>query len=302
MKQERTITAERPLAQHCAELVRTAPGQAELATRLDAALGRLARALVPALAPLTGGKGLAVKPRVARATTAGELALLIPGLAASSLLALGEEALPLLVSLDAAAVLRMIDRTFGGRGTVPEPLPAEFPGSADLLIGRLESLLIAALAGALGLPEGTPLAPLRRAGLIDELAPFPGEDSLVVAEIEVAEAAGDSWLITLALPPETLTLLFAGTPPVPQAGSRRPADPLGLPFADLPLELTAVLVDMRMSMRTLAALRPGTVLPVAVARQVPLRIGDPASPPVTLATGTVGAAEDRVALQITSAF
>nr|WP_268958963.1 FliM/FliN family flagellar motor C-terminal domain-containing protein [Novosphingobium aerophilum] len=75
------------------------------------------------------------------------------------------------------------------------------------------------------------------------------------------------------------------------------ADPLSEPFGDLPLQLSAILVDMRMSMATVAAIEPGMVLPVAVARQVPLRLGQ-----ATVATGTVGAADDRVALQIRTAF
>nr|WP_281384449.1 FliM/FliN family flagellar motor C-terminal domain-containing protein [Novosphingobium flavum] len=77
----------------------------------------------------------------------------------------------------------------------------------------------------------------------------------------------------------------------------RKADPLAAPFAEIDLPLRAVLVEMRMSMSALAALEPGMVVPVAVARQVPLCHGNR-----TIATGTVGAADDRVALQITRAF
>jgi flagellar motor switch protein FliM len=76
-----------------------------------------------------------------------------------------------------------------------------------------------------------------------------------------------------------------------------PADPLSEPFAELPLEMSAVLVDMRISMAAIAAIKPGSVLPVAVARNVPLRVGDK-----TIATGSVGAADDRVAIRITQAF
>jgi flagellar motor switch protein FliM len=39
------------------------------------------------------------------------------------------------------------------------------------------------------------------------------------------------------------------------------------------------------------------VLPVSVARHVPLRVGE-----ATIAHGTVGTLDDRVAVQITSAF
>jgi len=289
---ERKIVAERAAAQHCAELVRAAPGTAELTARLDAAAAKLARALTPALAPLAGGKGLAVKPRAAREVSGIEFDLLIPGLAANTLFGVGAEALPLLVSVDARAVLRMVDRTFGGRGTAPDALPAEFPGSADLMIARVEALLCEQLGAAFA---PCPLVPLRRGGALEQLEPFSGEDNLVMVEWQVIEAGGETWPLTLALPAATLGALFAACAPTAPAGTRRPADPLARPFADLPLELAAVLVDMRMSMKTLAALAPGALLPIAVARQVPLRLADG----TTLATGTVGAAEDRVALQIT---
>ncbi|HET9630115.1 MAG TPA: FliM/FliN family flagellar motor switch protein [Novosphingobium sp.] len=299
MKPERKIVAERVVAQHCAELVRTAPGPAELSARLNEAAARLARSLAPALAPLAGGKGLAVKPREARETSELEFSMLIPGLAANTLFGVGPEAQPLVVSVDAGAVLRMVDRTFGGRGTAPDKLPAEFPGSADLMIGRIEALLGLQLSAALDRPADAPLVALSRSGVLDDLRAFPGVDMLIMVELQVVEAGGDSWPITIAMPSETLAALFTGSPATaPQ--SRRAADPLAEPFSGVPLDLSAVLVDMRMSMKVLAALCPGALLPVAVARQVPLRIAGGDGP--TLATGTVGAAEDRVALQITSAF
>jgi flagellar motor switch protein FliM len=301
VKPERKIVAQRALAQHCPELVRAGPGQADLIACLDAAAARFARALAPALAPLAGGKGLTVKARAAREVSEIEFSLLIPALAANALFGVGEDALPLVVSLDAAAVLRMVDRTFGGRGTAPDRLPAEFPGSADLMIARLESLVTAQLGAAFAVPASAPLALLRRSGVIDDLAPFPGEDSLISLELQVTEAGGENWPITLALSPASLAALFAGKPSPRRAGRRAAADPLARPFADIPLECSAVLVDMRMSMKVLAALAPGALLPVAVARQVPLRIAAPSGEGPVLATGTVGAAEDRVALQITTA-
>ena len=65
----------------------------------------------------------------------------------------------------------------------------------------------------------------------------------------------------------------------------------------MPLEVTAVLVDMPLSMARLSGLRPGEILPVAVARSVPLRIDGR-----TLASGTIGEIDDRVAVQVTHAF
>jgi len=52
-----------------------------------------------------------------------------------------------------------------------------------------------------------------------------------------------------------------------------------------------------MPFSAISALRPGQVLPVSVARSIPLSVGGR-----TVAHGVVGAVDDRVAIQITQAF
>jgi len=61
--------------------------------------------------------------------------------------------------------------------------------------------------------------------------------------------------------------------------------------------VTAVLVDMSLPFSRLSALRPGDVLLVTVARSIPLKVDGR-----TIATGTVGEVEDRVAVQLQHAF
>ena len=82
-----------------------------------------------------------------------------------------------------------------------------------------------------------------------------------------------------------------------KAGHSAPQHPTDEPFADLPLAVSAVLVDMSIPFSTLSALQPGQILPVAVARSIPLKVGGK-----TIAHGTIGAMDDRVAVQITQAF
>ena len=69
------------------------------------------------------------------------------------------------------------------------------------------------------------------------------------------------------------------------------------PYGDVPLTLSATLVDMTIGFRRLCALRPGDILPVAVARSVPLKADGK-----TIAHGTIGESDDRIAIQITNAF
>ena len=54
---------------------------------------------------------------------------------------------------------------------------------------------------------------------------------------------------------------------------------------------------MQISFAAVAALEPGQILPVSVARRVPLRVGEH-----TIAHGTPGAMDERIAIQITQAF
>ena len=55
-----------------------------------------------------------------------------------------------------------------------------------------------------------------------------------------------------------------------------------------------MLVDVQLPLATLGALEVGQVLAVPVARSVPLRVGE-----ALVGHGTVGAVDDRVALQLT---
>jgi flagellar motor switch protein FliM len=179
----------------------------------------------------------------------------------------------------------------------PDPLPERLPLSAELMIGRLEDAVMGCLAESLGMTDPDSIRLLRRDGSLSNLAAYPDGAPLAVVKIEVTEDGRAPWNGYLCMTEAMLPLLFGdGAGTVPQIDRDR-ADPNSEPFSGLPLELSAVLVDMRISMATIAAIQPGTVLPVAVARNVPLRIGGR-----TIATGSVGAADDRVAILITQAF
>ena len=103
------------------------------------------------------------------------------------------------------------------------------------------------------------------------------------------------WAINLAFPLDTLAAMFAhGEAKRPAKPARGPAQPTDAPFADMPIDLTAVLVDMSLPLATVSALSVGQVLPVPIARNVPVKVGAR-----TYAHGTIGALDDRVAIQIT---
>lgn len=299
MKPERSFIAARPLANHCAELLGAGSGPAmESGPELLRALAaRLADVLPPRLAGLSGGEPPLVQTGDAEECNASALSGRIAPLAANCLLGSDAPGQSMLVSIEAEAVFRMIDRAFGGAGRAPEPLPTTFPLTAELMTTRLESVLGAALAEAV--PAAASFAPLRRDASLSRLAPFAPAEPLAAVTLSLAEEDGAAWRITLAVP---LALLAQWSAPRPRQkseaggvspGSEAPADPLSGPIGDVPLTLRAVLVDMRMAFSALSKLRPGQVIPVAVARNVPLCLAER-----VIAHGTVGAMDDRVALQI----
>lgn len=299
MRPERAFIAERALAQHCAELVRASPPPADLLPQLARCGERLAIASASALQPLIGGEPPAVSAAPPSECAWGELASEFAPLAANSLLGIGSDNAPLLLSLDAAPIFRLVDLAFGGRGAAPAQLPDAFPMSAELMIARLETMMIGLIEDAFAIGEGNFIRPVRRDGNIDLLLPFEPDIRTAVLPLTVTEVSGASWTARLVLPLATLAALL-GCAQSGTAGKRTVSRPPGLsaePLGAVPLSLRAVLVDMAMPVSAIWALEPGQILPVSVARSVPLRIGA-----TTIAHGTIGTLDERIAVQITHVF
>lgn len=273
---------------HCDALLKARVAPEQLLEELDRVGKRFARLLPVSLAPLCNGKAPHVRALPVEQLDQASLAARIGGLAGNCLMRC--RGVALLASIEGNAVLAQLDRAFGGSGASGEALSDGFPRSADLLLSRIESRIAAQLAVALG----NRVEPVRRESDYAELDAFAPDARLAILAIEVAPADARPWEITLACPLDRLGELLGHQPGQEQGReARAPASPLDQPFADLPLFLEARLVDMRMRLSALARLEPGAVLPIAVARAVPLCIGTR-----TIAVGTLGEADDRVALSI----
>lgn len=295
MKPEGAFIAERAAAQHCAQLLRVPARPADDRPALARLASRLARAFDLLLGPMLGaGDATFVAGQINQSDPAA-LMLGTPPLAANSLLAIGTDGAPLLASIDAGAVLRMVDRAYGGRGVAPSPLPDAFPLSAQLLISRLEGLVVRAIAEAAAI-DPSMVQPVRRDASLSQLAPFADDTPLTILSVRINDGQ-EPWDIVLAFPAAATPALIGVAEPQRTTPAGSPASPEDAPFADLPLTVRAVLVDMAMGFSALARLEVGQILPVAVARSVPLIVGDR-----TIAHGTVGGLDDRVAIQITKAF
>jgi flagellar motor switch protein FliM len=299
MKPERSFVAARALAQHCHELLRVGLSPDESLAMLEQAGHALAKALAPMLAPLLGGEAPVVCAAAPQPGGADALAAQVAPLAANSLLACGAQASSMLISIEAEAVFWLVDRAFGGKGQLRGKLPGAFPLSAELMIVRLETLVIAALGVAFGLTWPAAIRPLRRDGSLAALVPFSADAPLAIQHLTITEPSGSTWTLSLAIPLVALGELGDRTtqlaPKLQQ--DRAPANPAEDPYGAMPLTVRAVLVDMAMPVSVLSQLAPGQVLPVTIARNVPLRVGG-----TTIAHGTIGALDERVAVQITQSF
>ncbi len=269
-------------AQHCAELIPRETDPADLAPRWQELGESLAKALAPRLATMLDGKVPAIE--VTSETAA------LPGLAATALIAREGIEGVLHLGVEGAAVLRLVDRAFGGPGSTPNPAPSDFPPSARLLIKRLEAAVLQALAEACAVAAEAFTVRLRS----HSMAALPLRSGASAGlTLTIAEPERPAWLIGLTLPQAALPAWLAATPRRPRQAEGA-ANPAAAPFAEVPLPLTATLVDMRVPLRTAASLAPGMVLPVAVARAVPLSAGGN-----VVARGTVGQQDDRIALKLT---
>ncbi|KRA82845.1 flagellar motor switch protein FliM [Altererythrobacter sp. Root672] len=292
MKPERTLKAAGLAVSHCEALFRQRGEEVDLLPEFGRLGERLARAIAPSLAAFSGGKAPEVRVESAVRMNGGELAGKILPLAANSLLGPEEGSHRLLLSIDGAAILAQLDRTFGGTGEITEALPKVLPLSADLLAQRLEKMVTEAL-GQLVTDLG-PLTIAQRDSSYSTISPYRKAEALVVLALEIDDGSSKPWTITVATKEETLPSIVAA-PSSPKRRERRKAGPLDDPFASVPLSLEAVLAEMRIPLSRLAAFAPGLTIPIPVARAVPLRVGG-----TIIARGTVGEFEDRAALQLTT--
>ncbi|MES2300536.1 MAG: FliM/FliN family flagellar motor switch protein [Pseudomonadota bacterium] len=292
MKPERAFIAERAVARHDPALLRPGPGTGDLVPALARMSERMARALRGAISPLLGGAEPQITPMKPMQTDFADFCSEVPRLAANSLFHIGSA--PFLATIEGETMLRLVDRAFGGPGDTPSSLPKEFPLSAELMIGRMEQIIAACLALALGGSTCGTIRAMRREASLAQLQAMPDAAAVAALTFNVNEQGRMPWAISLAFPVETLAQVFAhGESKRPARPARGPGSPTEAPFADLPISVTAVLVDMRLPLSTVSALEVGQILSVPIARSVPLIVGGK-----PCAHGTIGALDDRVAIQI----
>ncbi len=297
MKPEGAFIAERTVAMHCDELAARKSAAPDPLRELELLGDTLPALLEKRLAKLCTGAKVSVqvgKPteQEGDSNQAGAEDPLL-----ESMIAVGRKKAILTASLPTSAVLRFVDLALGGNGWTYKVPEGKLPLSAKLMFGRVQQVLVSVLAASLDLPETT-FVQLGDSDVGREAKEVLSSCKRAVLPLQVSLGDDEPWELSFAFPGPSFAAIFEGkdTPDTDgQAGTRLPSvNPARDPFGGVPLLVRAVLVDMPIPVSRLSMLKPGMVLPVSVARSVPLFAGDQ-----VIAHGNVGALDDRAALQIT---
>ena len=294
MKPDHAFAAARALANHDPALLASGPGEAECLAALAGAGTRLARTLGDAMARLCGGDAPEISVARPIAATIGMLRSESP--AVYSRYALPGGAHAMLGAIDAGAVMRLVDRAFGGPGEAPRTMPRDLPPSADLIVQRIEAIVAEQFTRALGTGVDAVRAQRRDADW-GQIGAAGADTPAAIVMITLTEGTRTPWPIRLAVPIAAIPALTGLAAPARNAAPATARDPAEAPFAAMPLILTALLVDTTVPLHRVSRLEPGQVLALPIARQVPIVTGTGAAQRV-IASGTIGAVDDRVAIQI----
>lgn len=297
MKFEGSFIVDRLAAQHCPELLRGTHRAPDPRRLISGLAGRLCVQFEQRLRGLCG----ATQVRIRAGEPTGK-----PSEAASDkrcgqflngTILIGPTDEKVMVSLPRRAALTLVDLALGGTGNECRYSDDRLPMSAVIVFSRFEMMVAGVLAEVMEIAEPGMVRPKHAVGAV-EMGARCVPDNHTILPLEVTIGDNMPWDISLIFPDLLVSELFASKSGGQSAGSaqRSPANEgLGAePFEDIPLSVRAVLVDMAMPLAAISNLKPGMVIPVAVARSVPLVAGDK-----ILAHGTVGAMEDRAALQLT---
>ncbi|MEO0464046.1 MAG: FliM/FliN family flagellar motor switch protein [Pseudomonadota bacterium] len=298
MNMSATFTPARAVAQHCAELTERGPRPEERAEHLAAWRRDVAREVAADMSDLLSGTKLEASVSEPEAMSGEKVFATIGAVAANSLLRCGADDQTALLSFEVETAIALTDRSFGGSGEPVLDIVTSLPRSAGLLVEQAARHIAQAIArvsaggGSSGAVDGDVVV---RSESAKRLKPFGPACECVLLRIELTAPDGTSWSAKLAMPRERLDSLLPGMGTAPPVRSEPDPAAQMAAFGTMPLPLEAVLAQVDLSLARLERLSPGDCIPLAVARDVPLRMGA-----TTVALGSLGTREDRMALRLTA--
>lgn len=286
----------RPVAQHCPELTERGPRPEERAQFLAKWRRDVAREVAQDMADLLSGAKLEValaEPEIARGAAVFER---IGPVAANSLLRCGGDEQTALLSFSIETAIALTDRSFGGTGEAHDEPVTALTRSAALLVEQAARTIASAITrvSATSEQEGDVIIRSENAA---RLKPFTPSTKCALFVLSITADDGVSWTAILAMPIEELDHWLPGASTSVPANDDEPGESAteDRVFGAMPLRLQAILAEFELSLGELDRLSPGDRIPIAIARDIPLRLGTH-----LVASGSLGTLEDRIALKVTS--
>ena len=213
-------------------------------------------------------------------------------------LPLAMDARPVLVVIDGAFALGLLDQFFGGPGEIPAPLPRDFSPAAEALVGRIGAGLAAALE--------TAWEPLARAAFAvgrceaspTHIAGVEADEVVAVTRFGVARGDAAPVFVDILYPVATLKphaiALNGKVVAKPAEADAEWQTALARAAMAVRVPVRSVLAEPKVSLAKLMDLKPGDVIPIHFTNDVPIVIGG-----VAMGVGTVGTSNGRAAIRIT---
>lgn len=293
MNNDHSFIAERALAQHCPELIGgTAPNEGATDELREEFAANLTNSLAPRLHALFAGKPVSIRHDPGKTIAASALSKAAEPRSANFAIECGGAGINLLVSLPLDTAIDLTDRFFGGSGGSEKEGIETLSKSALMVIEKVALGVSQAVAASAFQNEHA--AVLRHHRTASRLEIFAPKDRCISWDFCIEQDGAEEWKMLVAAPLDVIDALpqSVGAAVSPSAAKRR-AEPTDNPFAEIPFSLRAVLAEFNMPLSRLADLHVDQTIPLALAREVPLRLSGQ-----TIAHGKIGSEEDKIALQL----
>jgi len=212
-----------------------------------------------------------------------------------SYFSIGQFAGGMLVSVPIGVLVAQFERILGGTGEIEEDC-ATLPASSRRFAHQFEQRMAETLWRTVDRPGITATASGEE---VEQVAPFGEGEKVWTATLVISTDKGTKpWNVRIAATQSMIGELVGSSPEPVVAGKTIGERGLeGSAIADVDVPMRAVLVDLPISVARLSNLAPGSVIPVALNRNVPLLSGE-----FKLAYGSIGELDDCVALELTKTF
>lgn len=221
-----------------------------------------------------------------------------PGLTSFNILRMAPLNGHAMVTLEANLVLSMVDLFFGGAGALPSANPAEFTGAEDAIARRAVSGIVEVLNRTWVELAEVGFHPHAVESNRRMLSHLDGDDPVIVCRFEITLPDDRISPVDIVYPVVALKPLASVL--CAKVQSKRPGsvDPRwrsGLTRAvmDVPLAVRSVLAEPTVKLSILMDLKPGDVIPIELAGDIPLIVTGS-----RFAHGTVGQANGRTAIRL----